>query len=283
MISGWLTDAFLVFIKSLFPFAGSFDNFTPDEGWGHTLLGVWLPAVGDSTDAGALSNVWFVTIGIGVALALWYAIPALITATSTGDIRAIVQALLGIGLAGVSGAAALTVVNLLRDDVITTGQNLAGDAATQLMVNSMQDGNVLGVLAIVLASITYLVAGLIGGYAFVLVTVLAPIATASLVFKGGIQSFLKWLSWFFTLLLAPVWVGIAFAVTAAVSGSTDAFALEQISAAVGVVIAAAAPFTMLAVIGKLIPHGGGADNATKVGAGNTVGSAMAYSAPRMIK
>lgn len=282
-MTGWLTDAFVNFIRSLFPFGEGLGDFTPDGGWVATMFGIWLPDMTPAVPGDPFASIWFVTIGIGLALSLWYAIPAIISAIATADVRALAQAVIGMAVTGFSGAAAMTVLGTLRASIIETATQLGGDATTTLLTTSVEDGNVLGVLAIVLASITYLVAGLVGGYAFVLVTVLAPIAAASLVFKSGTQQFFKWLAWFFTLLLAPVWVALAIAVVGAVGVSADAFAVKQMAAAVGIILAAAAPFTMLAVIGKLIPHGGGADNATKVGSGNTVGSAVAYSAPKIIK
>lgn len=281
MMSGWLTDAFTFFLKALFPFAST-GTTEPAGGWGHALLGVWIPDL-SGLDGSGFGWILGLTFGLGMAIALWYAGPALLSAISTGDVKAIGQVLVGLTVVSVSGSVTLWIAAQLRTPVLDTAQTLAGDWIAQMVTQTLESANVLGVLMMVLGAITYLIAGLIGGYGFILVAALAPIASASLVFKSGVQPFFKWLAWFATLLLAPIWVAIAFGVAGYMGEATDAIALKEMAQAVGVILAAAAPFTMLAVIGKLIPHGGGADNSTKVGAGNTVGSAMAYSAPRMIK
>lgn len=281
MMSGWLTDAFTFFLKALFPFSTN-GTTEPAGGWGHALLGVWIPDL-SGLDGSGFGWILGLTFGLGAAIALWYAGPALISAISTGDVKAIGQVLVGLTVVSVSGSVTLWIAAQLRAPVLDTAQSLAGDWIAAMVTQTLESANVLGVLMMVLGSITYLIAGLIGGYAFILVAALAPIASASLVFKSGVQPFFKWLAWFLTLLLAPLWVAIAFGVAGYMGEATDAIALKELAQAVGVILAAAAPFTMLAVIGKLIPHGGGADTSTKVGAGNTAGSAMAYSAPRMIK
>jgi len=223
------------------------------------------------------------TIALGAVIALWYAAPALISAIATSDMRAIIQVLIGLVAVSVSGPVTLWIADTLRPVVLDTAGAMAGDLASMVVTQTVEEMNILGVLAMVLASITYMVAGLIGSYAFVLIAVLAPIAASSLVFKSGTQPFFKWLAWFLTMLMAPIWAAIAFGVAGYLSEANDAIVVSTLASAVGVVLAAAAPFTMLAVIGKVIPHGGGADNATQVGSGNTVGSAAAYSAPRLIK
>lgn len=281
-MTGWLTDAFLNFIRSLTPFVAPAGEMNPDGGWANALLGVWIPDLSGLSGAG-FSWILGFTVALGLVIALWYAAPALISAIATSDIRAIVQVLIGLTAVSVSGPLTLWIAETLRPVVLDTASIMAGDLVSIVVMQTVEEMNILGVLAMVLASITYMVAGLIGSYAFVLIAVLAPIAAASLVFKSGTQPFFKWLAWFLTMLLAPIWAAIAFGVAGYLSAANDAVIISTLASAVGVVLAAAAPFTMLAVIGKVIPHGGGADNATKVGSGQTVGSAVAYSAPKMIK
>lgn len=281
-MTGWLTDAFVAFLKSLTPFVAPPGELSPDGGWGHALLGVWIPDLSALTGAGFGWIMGF-TIALGTVVALWYATPALVSAIATSDARAIGQVLIGLMAVTAAGPLTLWVAATLRLPVLDTATTMAGDLVSIVVDQTLEEASVLGVLALVLASITYMVAGLIGSYAFVLIVILAPIAASSLVFKSGTQSFFKWLAWFLTMLLAPIWAAIGFGVAAYLSAANDAIIISQLATAVGVILAAAVPFTMLAVIGKVIPHGGGADNATRIGSGQTVGSAVAYATPRAIK
>lgn len=276
----WLTSAFEFFLKALFPFTNG--TLTPTAGWQNELLGVWIPDLARMS-ADGFGWVLALTVGLGAAIALWFAGAALLTAIAARDARAIGQVLIGLTVVSVSGPVVLWMAGQLRQPVLDTASMLMGDWIEQLTTQSLESGNLMGLLMLVIASITYLIAGLIGGYAFVLVAALAPIASASLVFRSGTGPFFKWLAWFLTLLLAPVWVAMAFGIAGAVQAATEAALLKDLSQAVGIIIAAAAPFTMLAVIGKVVPHGGGADSSTRVGAGQTAGSAIAYSAPRLMK
>lgn len=276
----WLTNAFQFFLKALFPFSSS--TTAPAAGWKNELLGVWIPDLGRMTSDG-FGWVLALTVGLGAAIALWFAGAALLTAIAARDARAIGQVLIGLTVVSVSGPVTLWIAAQLRQPVLDTASALMGDWIDQMVTQTLESANLAGLLMIVIASFTYLIAGLLGGYAFVLVAALAPIASASLVFRSGTGPFFKWLTWFLSLLLAPVWVAMAFGIAGAVQAATDAALLKELSQAVGIIVAAAAPFTMLAVVGKIVPHGGAADTSTKVGAGTTAGSAVAYSAPRALK
>jgi hypothetical protein len=281
-MTGWLTDAFIAFLRSLSPFSVPAGDPTPAGGWGQALLGVWLPDLAGLTGAG-FGWILAFTAGLGAAIALWYAGPALLTSIATGDIKAIGQAFIGLTAVTVSAPVTLWIAQQLRTPVLETAQGLAGEIAATAVTQTLEGMTLLPLLMMVLASITYLIAGMIGGYAYIVVAALAPIAASSLVFRSGTSPFFKWLAWFLTLLLAPMWVAIALGAAGYLAEANSALGLNGFAMAVGVIIAAAAPFTMLALIGKVVPHGGGADSATRIGSGQTIGSAVAYSAPRVIK
>lgn len=273
-MGSWLTDAFVDFLKLLFPFAGQ--TFAPEDGWAATLLGVWLPPLD------GIGPTLAFTAALGLVIATWYALPAITVAITAGDARAIAQAFAGLVAAAAAGPLAVWTATTLGPEVIATASGLVGDTMVSLFDPASLDaaGSVLTVLMIVIGTITYLLAGTIGGYAFLLVAALAPIAAASLVFKSGVAGFGKWLAWFFTLLLAPVWVAIAFAIAAHLSTSQDAVVLADLARTVGLLLAAAAPFTMLAVISKVIPAGGHAETATRVGAGSSAATPAVQIATR---
>ena len=281
-MTGWLTDAFIAFLRSLSPFAVPAGDPTPAGGWGQALLGVWLPDLTGLTGAG-FGWILAFTAALGAAIALWYAGPALLSAIATGDIKAIGQVLVGLIAVTASAPVTLWIAQQLRTPVLDTAQVFAGDIAATAVTQTLDGMSLLPLLMMVLASITYLIAGMIGGYAYIVVAALAPIAASSLVFRSGTGPFFKWLAWFLTLLLAPMWVAIALGAAGYLAEASSALGLNGFAMAVGVIIAAAAPFTMLALIGKVVPHGGGADGSTRIGSGQTIGSAVAYSAPRVIK
>lgn len=280
MFGSWLTDAFRTFLTALNPLQGQ----APPDGWGPALLGVWLP---DLTGAN-FTHVMVLTAGLGLAIGLWYAWAALTAAMVAADARALLQVFVGLAVTAATVPTVMALVAALREPVITTAGNLAVSALPEIAVQvgadpSTSDSMLLALMA-VLGSITYLVAGIIGGFAFALVVALAPIAMASLIFRSGIQTAAKWLAWFGTLLLAPIWAAIAMVLTADISTNpANGEIIGGLVKFVGVIVAAAAPFTVLAMIGKVIPHGGGADGATKIGAGHTAGSQAMSTASRLAR
>ena len=274
MFNTWIADAFRYFLEQLAPL--------PVDQWGPAfvgdVLGVWTPDLAAFTGAGSWAWLMAGMTGLGVVIGLWFVIPVTIHAAATGDLRALGQAFAGLLAAAAAGPTAIAVATALRDPVLATASNIIG-ASTLTTLNT---DSLFGALAAFVALLTYVLAGLIASYAFVFTVILAPLAAAALVMKGGVQTFLKWLSWFLTLVFAPIFAAIGLALAGFMGTTVQVPGLADLATAVGIVFAAFSPFLVLGLLGK-ITVGGGADGSTKVGAGSSAQSAVQVAAMRAVR
>ena len=269
VFNGWIVDAFRYFLEQLSPMGG--------QPLGYQLvsdyLGIWTPDLSGLSSGGEWGWLMAGMTGLGVVIGLWYAIPVLISAMATGDVRSIGNAFLGLCAAAAAGPIALWVASELRQPVIDTAARIISASGVEgVFGGGMDQGGLFAVLMVTVAMMTYVLAGLIASYTFIFITIAAPIAAASLVLRGGVATFTKWLSWFGALLLGPIWAAIGLAVAIMMSKAAPV-TVAPIAWAVGVILAAVAPFTVLAMASKLIPHGGPAGESTKVGGGHSAAGA----------
>ncbi len=269
MFNNWIVDVFRYFLEQLSPMGG--------QPLGYQLvsdyLGIWTPDLSALASGGEWGWLMAGMTGLGVVIGLWYAIPVLISAMATGDVRSISNAFLGLCAAAAAGPIALFVASELRQPVIDTAARIISTSGVEgVFGGGASEGGLFSALMVTVAMITYVIAGLIASYTFIFITIAAPIAAASLVLRGGVATFTKWLSWFGALLLGPIWAAVGLAVAIIMSKAAPV-TVAPIAWAVGVILAAIAPFTVLAMASKLIPHGGAAGESTKVGGGHAAASA----------
>jgi hypothetical protein len=273
MFNTWITNAFQYFITQLMPI--------PIDQWGpkylQDMLAVWTPDLSPFS-GGAWGWLMVGMIGLGVAIGLWFVIPVVIGAAATGDARAIGQAVLGLAAAAAAGPTALAFAAAVRVPVIATAESIMASAATA----TMKTDTPFGMLSAFIAIVTYLLAGLIASYAFVFTVLLAPLAAASLVMRSGVQTFVKWLSWYGTLLLAPIFAAIGMAIAGFMGTAVQVPGAAQLALCVGTIFAAVSPFIVLAMMSR-ITVGGGAEGSTKVGAGSSAQSVVQVAAMRAVR
>jgi len=278
MFNSWIVDVFQYFLAQLSPMGS--------QPMGYQLisdyLGLWTPDL--STLSASGSSAWLMTgmTGLGVVIGLWFCIPVVISAMATGDIRAIGQAALGLCAAAAAGPIAIWFASEVRQPVIDTAAAIISAAGVEGVMNANTSQNGLfAVLMTTIAMIAYVLAGLIASYTFIFIVILSPLAAASLVMRGGVATFTKWLSWFGALLLGPIWAALGLTVAIVMSQAAPV-AVAPVAWAVGVILAALAPFTVLTLSGKVI-HGGGAADSTKIGGGHVAGSAAQTVAFKALK
>jgi len=274
MFNGWIVDAFRYFLDQLSPMGG--------QPLGYQLvsdyLGVWTPDLSGLASGGEWGWLMVGMTGLGVVIGLWYAIPVLISAMASGDVRAIGTAFVGLCAAAAAGPIALWVASQLRQPVIDTAAHIMSSSGVQgVFGGQAAQSGLFAALMVTIAMITYVLAGLIASYTFIFITIAAPIAAASLVLRGGVATFTKWLSWFGALLLAPIWAAVGLAVANMMSKAAPV-TVAPLAWGVGVILAGLAPLTVLALTSKLIPHGGAAGESTKVGGGHAAATAATSAA-----
>ena len=274
MFNTWITDAFRYFLDQLMPL--------PVDQWGEKyvqdVLGVWTPDLTAFATGGGWA--WLMTgmIGLGVVVGLWFVIPVAISAASTGDAKALGQAFLGLAAAAAAGPTAIAFATAVRGPVLDTATFIIGRSTFQ----TLQTDSLFSALGAFVALSTYVLAGLIASYAFVFTVLLAPVAAAALVMRGGVQTSLKWLSWFLTLTFAPIFAAIGLALAGFMGTVVQVPGLADLANLVGIVFAAAAPFIVLGLMSK-ITVGDGAEGSTKVGAGSSAQSAVQVAAMRAVR
>lgn len=272
MFNTWIVDAFRYFITQLMPVP--VDSWGP--GYARTILGLWTPDLGAFASSGAWNWLMLGMTGLGVAIGMWFAIPVVISASASGDARAVGQAGLGLAAAAAAGPTALALASAVRGPVLDTASTIMGVGTW----TTLQTDGLFALVSTLIALLAYTLAGVIASYAFVFIVLLAPVAAAALVFRGGTDTFLKWLSWFLTLLFAPMFAAIALATAQFMASVVTTPVLSTLTNAVGILFAAFSPFLVLGLMSK-ITVGGGADGSTKVGAGTSAASS-AQSAGQLV-
>ena len=259
----WLNNALAGVFASLNP-------LTAIEGGVDSLIGLWTPDLNTTGPVFALMLGF--TAALGLVIGLWYLIPVVISAISTGDIGAIARAVVGLGATAAAGPTVMWGASYLRQPIIDTAQTLWGSIATGSILQAVQPAldspqtTLLNALMLMCAGIVYVIAGFIAAYGYLFIILLAPIAFASLIMKSGVESFLKWLTAFLSLMFAPIWAVLGLGV-AGVMADTAPAGLGVLASSLGLLLAAFAPITAIALINKYVPHGGTSSDATKIGAG----------------
>ncbi len=273
----WLSDALAGVFTSLNPLSmidGGVDN----------LIGLWTPDLNTTGPVFALMMAF--TAALGLVIGLWYLIPVIISAMSTGDIAGIARAVVGLGATAAAGPTVMWGASYLRQPIIDTAQSLWGAIATGSILQAVQPAldapqtTLLNALMLMLAGIVYVIAGFIAAYGYLFIILLAPIAFASLIMKSGVESFLKWLTAFLSLMFAPIWAVLGLGI-AGVMADTAPAGLGVLASSLGLLLAAFAPITAIALINKYVPHGGAASDAPKIGAGHGASGAAQSAAIRM--
>lgn len=277
LFGNWLTQALVNVFTSLNPLSmidGGIDN----------LIGLWTPDLNTAGPVFALMLTF--TAALGLAIGLWYVIPVVIAAMSSGDFAMIARAVIGLGITAAAGPTVLWAAGYLRQPIIDTAQNLWGSIAAGSILQAMQPAldapqtSVLNALMLALAGLVYVLAGFVTAYGYLFIILLAPIAFASLVLKSGVESFLKWLVAFLSLMFAPILAVLGLGV-AGVMADTAPPGLGILASAIGLFLAAFAPITAIALINKYVPHGGASSDAARIGAGQGAAGAAQSAAIRI--
>ena len=278
MFNSWIVDVFTYFLAQLSPIGG--------QPIGAQLLtdylGVWTPDLTSLAGGGSWAWLMTGTIGLGLVIGLWFTLPVVISAIASGDARTLAQAFGGLIAAAAAGPCALWFAAQVREPVIATAAGIISTAGLDGVLRAQTvDAGLFALLMTTLALIAYVLAGLIASYTYIFITLLAPIAAASLVMRAGVSTFGKWLSWFAALSLGPVWAALGLAVAIMMSAAAPT-PVQPVAWAVGVILAALAPFTVLSLAAR-ITIGGGADGSTKVGGGHTATSVLQTAAMRVTR
>ncbi len=283
MFEQWFNDS----LASMFQ---SFNPLNMIDASSDALIGLWTPVLSDAS-FGTFTLLSEFTLALGIVIGVWYLIPTVILAMSTGNVTGIARAVVGLGLTAASGPTVLWTANLLRQPVVDTAQGLWAWISVGSILDSLESNiggavvqTLITAFMMMIAGLVYVLAGFIASYSYLFVVLLAPIAFAGLIMKGGAQTFIKWLVAFLSLMFAPIWAVIGLG-AASIMAQSSPPGLVPIAIPIGLILAAFAPFTAIVLINKYVPHGGGSSDSAKVGAGSGAsGSAQsAYTARKLGK
>lgn len=209
-----------------------------------------LPAPADFTDATRYGSlvVWMAALGLAVGAGLFGF--AVLAAGGLGDARRLVQAVGGLAMCAVAGPATLAVYTLLRDPINDSAARVITDAMTRLLLDTTSGTpgsgqTLLSAMCVVTGVVGFTVAAGILGFGTVLTVILAPVAVAVTVFRGGMSVAIRWAVTFIGLMFAPLIAAFGLAITAGITASATWSPASWIVAMTGMLMSGAAPFVVL--------------------------------------